>query len=90
MKNTRPDRSRWAATGRPARCARPASGSPQDPGGAIGIHQRGGISSWDAMIIRSAAEIGCPVLYSEDLNVGQDYPGIHVENPLQLPEANQA
>jgi hypothetical protein len=68
----------------------PASGSPQDPEGAIGIHQRGGISSWDAMVIRSAAEIGCTVLYSGDLNVGQDYPGIHVENPFQLPEANQA
>jgi predicted nucleic acid-binding protein len=42
------------------------------------------------MIIRSAAEIGCTVLYSEDLNVGQDYRGIQVENPFQLPEANQA
>ena len=43
--------------------------------GAIGIHQRAGISFWDSMIVRSAAEIGCNVLYSEDLDTGQDYSG---------------
>jgi predicted nucleic acid-binding protein len=50
---------------------------------AIGIHQRTGISFWDAMIVRSAAEIGCTVLYSEDLNAGQEYFGVRVENPFQ-------
>lgn len=50
---------------------------------AIGIHQRIGISFWDAMIVRSAAEIGCAVLYSEDLNAGQEYSGVRVENPFQ-------
>jgi predicted nucleic acid-binding protein len=50
---------------------------------AIGIHQRTGISFWDAMIVRSAAEIGCTVLYSEDLNAGQEYSGVRVENPFQ-------
>ena len=50
---------------------------------AIGIHQRTGISFWDAMIVRSAAEIGCAVLYSEDLNTGQEYSGVRVENPFQ-------
>ena len=50
---------------------------------AIGIHQRTGISLWDAMIVRSSAEIGCDVLYSEDLNAGQEYSGIRVENPFQ-------
>jgi predicted nucleic acid-binding protein len=58
--------------------------------GAIGIHQRTGISFWDAMIVRSAAEMGCDVLYSEDLNVGQDYFGVHVENPLNRPEAGHS
>lgn len=43
--------------------------------GAIGVHQRTGISFWDAMIIRSAAEIGCAVLYSEDRNAGREYAG---------------
>jgi len=57
---------------------------------AIGIHQRTGISFWDAMIIRSAAEIGCAVLYSEDLNAGQEYSGVRVENPFQPPVADHA
>jgi len=55
---------------------------------AIGIHQRTGNSFWDAMIVRSAAEIGCIVLYSEDLNAGQEYSGVSVENPFQLPVAD--
>jgi predicted nucleic acid-binding protein len=55
---------------------------------AIGIHQRSGISFWDAMIVRSAAEIGCAVLYSEDL-AGQEYSGVGVENPLQPPDADR-
>jgi predicted nucleic acid-binding protein len=54
--------------------------------GAIGIHQRTGISFWDAMIVRSAAEMGCTVLFSEDLNAGQDYSGVRVENPLKPPD----
>ena len=57
---------------------------------AIGIHQRTGISFWDAMIVRSAAETGCAVLYSEDLNDGQEYSGVRVENPFQPPDADRA
>jgi predicted nucleic acid-binding protein len=58
--------------------------------GAIGIHQRARISFWDGMIVHSAAEMGCAVVYSEDLNAGQDYSGVRVENPFQAPEGNQA
>ena len=58
--------------------------------GAIGIHQRTGISFWDAMIVRSAAEMGCTALYSEDLNPGQGYSGVHAENPFQPPDAGRA
>jgi predicted nucleic acid-binding protein len=58
--------------------------------GAIGIHQRTGISFWDAMIVRSAAEMGCAVLYSEDLNAGQEYSGVRVENPFRPPDADRA
>ncbi len=50
--------------------------------GAIGIHQRAGISLWDAMIVHSAGEMGCAVLYSEHLNADQDYSGVRVENPF--------
>ena len=57
---------------------------------AIGLHQRTGISFWDAMIVRSAAEMGCDVLYSEDLNTGQEYSGVRAENPVQPPAADRA
>lgn len=50
---------------------------------AISIHQQAGISFWDAMIVRGAAEIGCTMFYSEDLNAGQDYSGVRVANPFQ-------
>jgi predicted nucleic acid-binding protein len=51
---------------------------------AIDIHQRTGASFWDAMILRSAKELGCQILYSEDLNAGQDYAGVHVRNPFLI------
>lgn len=50
--------------------------------GAIGLHQRTGISFWDAMMVRSAVEIGCGVIYSEDLSHSQLYDGARVENPF--------
>lgn len=49
---------------------------------AIDVHRRTGISFWDAMIVRSAASQGCGLLYSEDLNEGQLYDGVRVENPF--------
>jgi predicted nucleic acid-binding protein len=51
--------------------------------GAIGLHQRSSISFWDAMMVRSAVEMGCGVIYSEDLNHGQLYDGARVENPFR-------
>jgi predicted nucleic acid-binding protein len=45
----------------------PAHPGADDVLAAIGIHQRAGISFRDAMIVRSAAEIGWSVLYSENL-----------------------
>lgn len=50
--------------------------------GAIGVHLQASISFWDAMVVRSAAEMGCDVLYSEDLNDGQRYAGVLVRNPF--------
>jgi predicted nucleic acid-binding protein len=49
---------------------------------AIDIHQRTGTSFWDAMILRSAKELGCGTLHSEDLNPGQAYEGVQVRNPF--------
>jgi predicted nucleic acid-binding protein len=49
---------------------------------AIDIHQRAGTSFWDAMILRSAKELGCQVLHSEDLNPGQEYDSVLLRNPF--------
>ena len=62
------------------------------PGGsdvvaAIDLHQRQQVSFWDAMVVRSAAALGCEQLYSEDLNAGQSLAGVRVVNPfLETPD----
>lgn len=40
------------------------------------------ISIWDACIVRAAIRGGCSLLLTEDLNSGQDYGGIVVDNPF--------
>jgi predicted nucleic acid-binding protein len=49
---------------------------------AIEIHRRYGISLWDALVIQSAARMGCQTLWSEDLSRGQIYAGIPIMNPF--------
>ena len=34
------------------------------------------------VILRSAGALGCGVVWSEDLNAGQDYDGVRVINPF--------
>lgn len=41
------------------------------------------ISYWDGAILAAAAALGAPLLYSEDLNHGQDYDGVRVVNPFR-------
>jgi len=41
------------------------------------------ISNWDAAILAAAKQLGCTVVYSEDLNHGQDYGGVRVDNPFR-------
>lgn len=50
--------------------------------GAIELHRRSRLSYWDAAIIAAAKQMGCTVLYSEDLNAGQNYDGVTVVNPF--------
>ena len=40
------------------------------------------ISYWDAAIVAAAQASGCDLVYSEDLNDGQDYDGVTVVNPF--------
>lgn len=58
------------------------SPSTEDLLAAIEIHRESKISLWDAMIIQSARRLGCPVLWSEDLNPRQVYAGVTVRNPF--------
>ena len=47
------------------------------------IHARYKVSHWDSMIIASAREVHCSVIYSEDLNDGQEFDGLRVINPFR-------
>ncbi|CAN5881013.1 hypothetical protein BH18ACT11_BH18ACT11_27780 [soil metagenome] len=59
------------------------SPGPGDVLSAIELHERVGVSFWDAMILTSARALGCGVLYSEDLNPGQSYDEVRVVNPIE-------
>jgi len=49
---------------------------------ALDLGERFQISFWDALIVQAANATGATVLYSEDLNTGQVYGGVRVENPF--------
>ena len=49
---------------------------------AIRLQKRYRVSFWDAMVISSALQLGCQTLWSEDLNAGQMYDTVTVQNPL--------
>jgi predicted nucleic acid-binding protein len=49
---------------------------------ALRTKKRFRISYWDAAIVEAARAAGCSRIYSEDLNDGQDFGGIRVENPF--------
>jgi predicted nucleic acid-binding protein len=50
---------------------------------SLDARERFGISYWDAAIIEAARSLGCETVLSEDLNEGQDYDGVRVENPFR-------
>lgn len=49
---------------------------------ALALQTRCQISFRDANILAAAIALGCEVVYSEDLNSGQDYGGLKVVNPF--------
>jgi len=53
---------------------------------AIEIRDRYQISYWDAAIVAAARELSATTVFSEDLNHGQIYDGITIQNPF-LPGA---
>jgi predicted nucleic acid-binding protein len=49
---------------------------------AVGISERFTISYWDAAILDAAEALGSRIVYSEDLNDGQQYGEVRVINPF--------
>ncbi|MBI4957301.1 MAG: PIN domain-containing protein [Myxococcales bacterium] len=49
---------------------------------AVELHQKAHLSFWDAAVVQAAIEAGCSRLYTEDLNPGQRFGGVVLENPF--------
>jgi predicted nucleic acid-binding protein len=49
---------------------------------AVDCCERHGLHFYDGMIIAAAERAGCKKIWSEDLNAGQEYFGVKVENPF--------
>jgi len=49
---------------------------------AVDVHAQYGVHFYDGMIVAAAERGGCERIWSEDLNAGQKYFGIAVENPF--------
>ncbi len=49
---------------------------------AIEFEERYQLSFWDALIVQAANRANTTILYSEDLNHGQRYGDLRVENPF--------
>jgi predicted nucleic acid-binding protein len=50
--------------------------------GAMALQKQAQLSFWDAMAIEAAAELGCQVLWTEDVNDGQLLRGVCIRNPF--------
>jgi predicted nucleic acid-binding protein len=55
---------------------------PDDVLAAVDIHARLGISFWDAMVVQSAARLGCKRILTEDLAPGSVYQGVLAVDPF--------
>ena len=49
---------------------------------AVQANAQFGIHFYDGMIVAAAERAGCTKIWSEDLNPGQEYFGVKVENPF--------
>jgi predicted nucleic acid-binding protein len=50
---------------------------------AVDVRAQYGVHFYDGMIVAAAERVGCERIWSEDLNAGQKYFGIAVENPFR-------
>lgn len=49
---------------------------------AIDLHRLHGLSFWDALVLRSAKQAGCSVLFTEDFQHGREMEGLRIVNPF--------
>ena len=49
---------------------------------AIRIHQRFRLSWYDSLIVSAAQQAGCSILYTEDLQHGQQFGSVTIRNPF--------
>jgi predicted nucleic acid-binding protein len=63
-------------------CPKPLPLTMETHNQAIEIAARFGLNLYDGLIVASAHEAGCSVLYSEDLQHGQVIEGVRIVNPF--------
>ena len=49
---------------------------------AIDLHRLHRFSFWDALVVRSATQAGCKILFTEDLQDTREIDGLRVVNPF--------
>jgi predicted nucleic acid-binding protein len=50
---------------------------------AVELHQRDGVSFWDALIVQAAMEGNCKTLWSEDMQHGRRFDNLVIQNPFR-------
>ena len=50
---------------------------------AIDLQRLHGINFWDALIVRSAKQAGCRILFSEDMQNAREIDGVQIVNPFR-------
>jgi len=56
--------------------------TPEDIAAAFRIEDEARLGFWDALIVASAIKSGASRILSEDMNAGQKFRGILIENPF--------
>jgi len=56
---------------------------------AAGLAGQAQLSFWDALVVVAAARAGAAVLYTEDLNHGQEILGVRISNPFAAEGRNR-
>ena len=50
---------------------------------SIDLHRLHGFSFWDALVVQAAKQSGCGILFSEDMQHGQEIDGVRIVNPFR-------